>query len=165
MEKIIIAAVADNMAIGRDNALLWHIPADMKYFRRTTTGSPVIMGYRTWLSIGRPLPGRRNIVIARHPLDLPESVVQVSDVGAALAEAEKQAPEKCFIIGGAKTYERTMQAADALYITRVHISVPDADAFFPAIDSGVWEKVSDTVPETDPDSGIKYSFAIYRRKD
>ena len=166
MEKIIIAAVADNLAIGRDNALLWHIPADMKYFRRTTMGGPVIMGYRTWLSIGRPLPGRKNIIITKAPLPAPETVVQVSDEKAALAEAEATvpAPERCFIIGGAKTYGRMMSMADALYITHVHTSIPDADAFFPAIDPAVWRKESETGPETDPESGLRYSFAAYHRR-
>lgn len=166
MEKIIIAAVADNLAIGRDNALLWHIPADMKYFRRTTMGSPVIMGYRTWLSIGRPLPGRKNIIITKAPLSVPETVVQVSDEEAAIAEAAgaDPAPEKCFIIGGAKTYGRMMSVADALYITHVYTSVPDADAFFPATDPAVWIKESGTAPETDPESGLRYSFATYRRR-
>lgn len=166
MEKIIIAAVADNMAIGRDNALLWHITADMKYFRKTTMGCPVIMGYRTWLSIGRSLPGRKNIVITKYPLNVPETVVQVTDEEAAIAEAAMSAPapERCFIIGGAKTYGRTMTIADALYITHVRTSVPDADAFFPPIDPAVWLKESETDPETDPESGLRYSFAIYRRR-
>ena len=87
MQKNIIAAVADNMAIGRDNELLWHISADMKYFRRVTMGCPIIMGYKTWLSIGRPLPGRKNIVITKSDFDAPENVVQVPDVAAALAAA------------------------------------------------------------------------------
>ena len=72
MENYIIAAVADNMAIGRDNELLWHISADMKYFRRVTMGCPIIMGYKTWLSIGRPLPGRKNIVITKSDFDAPD---------------------------------------------------------------------------------------------
>ena len=170
MEKIMIAAVADDLAIGRDNALLWHISADMKYFRRTTMGCPVIMGFRTWESIGRPLPGRLNIVITRHHFDAPDTVLQVPDVASAIAEAEKHlsaagtVPEKCFIMGGAKTYERAMQYADALYITHVHTTVPDADAFFPAIDPAIWEKTSDTDIETDPENGLAYSFAVYRRR-
>ena len=89
MQKNIIAAVADNGAIGRDNELLWHISADMKYFRRTTMGCPVIMGYRTWLSIGRPLPGRKNIVITKSRFEAPEAVAQVPDAAAAIAVAEE----------------------------------------------------------------------------
>ena len=181
MQKNIIAAVADNMAIGRDNELLWHISADMKYFRRVTMGCPIIMGYKTWLSIGRPLPGRRNIVITKSHFDAPESVVQVPDVASAFAAAEEvqvnaaDAQEiqataaqcfagQCFIIGGAKTYERTLAQADKLYITHVHTSVPDADAFFPAIDPAVWTLQSETPPETDPENGLQYSFAVYVRK-
>lgn len=181
MQKNIIAAVADNMAIGRDNELLWHISADMKYFRRVTMGCPIIMGYKTWLSIGRPLPGRRNIVITKSHFDAPESVVQVPDVASAFVAAEEvqvnvaDAQEiqtaaaqgsagQCFIIGGAKTYERTLAQADKLYITHVHTSVPDADAFFPAIDPAVWTLQSETPPETDPENGLQYSFAVYVRK-
>lgn len=161
MEKNIIAAVSDNLAIGRDNQLLWHISADMKYFRKTTTGYPVIMGYKTWLSIGRPLLGRKNIVITKHPFDAPASVIQVPDVEAAFEEA---GPDKCFIIGGAKTYERTLDVADRLYITHVNTEIADADAFFPAIDAAKWEKVSETTPETDSESGLTYSFAVYARR-
>lgn len=181
MQKNIIAAVADNMAIGRDNELLWHISADMKYFRRVTMGCPIIMGYKTWLSIGRPLHGRRNIVITKSHFDAPESVVQVPDVASAFAAAEEvqvnaaAAQEiqtaaaqcsagQCFIIGGAKTYERTLAQADKLYITHVHTSVLDADAFFPAIDPAVWKLQSETPPETDPENGLQYSFAVYVRK-
>lgn len=181
MQKNIIAAVADNMAIGRDNELLWHISADLKYFRRVTMGCPIIMGYKTWLSIGRPLPGRRNIVITKSHFDAPESVVQVPDVASAFAAAQEvqvnaaaaqeiQATAaqcsagQCFIIGGAKTYERTLAQADKLYITQVHTSVPDADAFFPAIDPAVWTLQSETPPETDPENGLQYSFAVYVRK-
>jgi len=181
MQKNIIAAVADNMAIGRDNELLWHISADMKYFRRVTMGCPIIMGYKTWLSIGRPLPGRRNIVITKSHFDAPESVVQVPDVASAFVAAEEvqvnaaaaqeiQATAaqcsagQCFIIGGAKTYERTLAQADKLYITHVHTSVPDADAFFPTIDPSVWTLQSETPPETDPENGLQYSFAVYIRK-
>lgn len=181
MQKNIIAAVADNMAIGRDNELLWHISADMKYLRRVTMGCPIIMGYKTWLSIGRPLPGRRNIVITKSHFDAPESVVQVPDVASAFVAAEEvqvnaaDAQEiqaaaaqcsagQCFIIGGAKIYERTLAQADKLYITHVHTSVPDADAFFPAIDPAVWTLQSETPPETDPENGLQYSFAVYVRK-
>ncbi len=181
MQKNIIAAVADNMAIGRDNELLWHISADLKYFRRVTMGCPIIMGYKTWISIGRPLPGRRNIVITKSHFDAPESVVQVPDVASAFVTAEEvqvnasAAQEiqtaaaqcsagQCFIIGGAKTYERTLAQADKLYITHVHTSVPDADAFFPAIDPAVWTLQSETLPETDPENSLQYSFAVYVRK-
>lgn len=172
MQKNIIAAVADNGAIGRDNELLWHISADMKYFRRTTMGCPVIMGYRTWLSIGRPLPGRKNIVITKSRFEAPEAVAQVPDAAAAIAVAEEtlvnadtqNSEGQCFIIGGAKTYERMLPQADKLYITHVRTSVPDADAFFPDIDPAVWTLESETPAEVDPENGLQYSFAVYSRK-
>lgn len=162
MEINIIAAIADNRAIGRDNQLLWHISADMKYFRKTTVGSPVIMGYRTWLSIGRPLPKRQNIVITKSCFDAPEEVVQVADVEQAIAACGEV--ETCFIIGGAKTYERALERADRLYITHVHTVIPDADAFFPEIDAAVWKQVSCTETETDPENGLEYEFAVYERR-
>ena len=173
MKKYIIAAVADDMAIGRDNELLWHISADMKYFRKTTMGAPVIMGYKTWLSIGRPLPGRRNIVISHAPFEAPESVIQVSDVAQAFAAAAQpmpapadssssgSMPDHCFVLGGAKTYERTLTSADKLYITHVHTVIPGADAFFPAIDPSVWTLQSETPAETDPETGYSYTFSVY----
>ena len=172
MQKNIIAAVADNGAIGRDNELLWHISADMKYFRRTTMGCPVIMGYRTWLSIGRPLPGRKNIVITKSRFEAPETVAQVPDAAAAIAVAEEalvnagtqNGEGQCFIIGGSKTYERMLSQADKLYITHVRTSVPDADAFFPDIDPAVWTLESETPAEVDPENGLQYSFAVYSRK-
>ena len=96
-------------------------------------------------------------------------MVQVPDVAAALAAAaippaDAPVPEKCFIIGGAKTYERTIASADKLYITHVRTFVPDADAFFPAIDPATWHKDSETPLETDPENGLQYSFAVYVRK-
>lgn len=162
MEINIIAAIAGNGAIGRDNQLLWHISADMKYFRKTTVGSPVIMGYRTWLSIGRPLPKRQNIVITKSRFEAPEEVVQVADVEQAIAACGEA--ETCFIIGGAKTYERALDRADRLYITHVHTVISDADAFFPEIDVAVWKQVSCTETETDPENGLEYEFAVYERR-
>ena len=154
MQKNIIAAVADNGAIGRDNELLWHISADMKYFRRTTMGCPVI------------------IVITKSRFEAPETVAQVPDAAAAIAVAEEtlvnagtqNGEGQCFIIGGAKTYERMMSQADKLYITHVRTSVPDADAFFPTIDPAVWALESETPAEVDPENGLQYSFAVYSRK-
>ena len=171
IQKILIAAVAEDWAIGKDNSLLWHIREDMKYFRKTTTGYPVIMGYRTWLSIGRPLPGRANIVITKEPFDVPEGVILVPDIDAAYKAAESvesgilgSTPDNCFVIGGAKTYSRAMQSADAVYLTHINASVPGADAFFPALGPTVWIKESESDPQVDPENNISFSFAIYRRR-
>lgn len=170
MEKCLIVAVADNLAIGKDNALLWHIAEDMKYFRESTTGSPVIMGYMTYKSIGRPLPKRKNIVISVYPWpDAPEGVTVVSTLEEAFREAEMaaDAPEgsdKCFVMGGGYTYRESMQYVDTLYITHVHTTIEDADTFFPEIDPAVFEKTSTSEMKTDPESGYQFEFSIYKRK-
>lgn len=165
MEKCIIVAVADNWAIGRKNTLLWHLPGDMKYFRETTTGAPVIMGWMTYQSIGRPLPKRTNIVISIFPWpDAPKDVIVVE----SLDEAYKKAAEvdnRCFVIGGAYTYAEAMQSADVLYITHVHDSPEDADVFFPVIDPEVWMEEARSPLEIDSESGITYEFVVYRRRE
>lgn len=158
MEKCIIAAVAADGAIGIRGQLPWHISEDLKYFKRVTSGFPVIMGRVTYESIGRPLPGRKNIVITRS--DIP-GVCCVRTPEEAFAAAEPA--EKCFIIGGAQLYGRTLQLADKLYITHVDTAVPGADAFFPEIDAAVWEPETSTPEATDLASGVCYRFTVYRR--
>ncbi|HBH09693.1 MAG TPA: hypothetical protein DDX40_09885 [Rikenellaceae bacterium] len=186
MEKCIIAAIADNGAIGKDNDLLWHIAEDMRYFRRITTGNPVVMGYRTFLSIGRPLPKRENIIIStRQWLEVPvgvkvtgsleeayslaEVAVGGSDVACGETPAEKAAAadgeaRKIFIIGGGETYRRALPSADKLYITHVHTVIDDADTFFPAIDPAIWEVESAIPAATDPETGYTYEFKVYKRR-
>lgn len=168
IEKCIIVAVADNWAIGRKNALLWNLPGDMKYFREQTTGHPVIMGWMTFQSIGRPLPKRKNIVISIFPWpEAPKEVTVVSSLEEAYAAAESgadESPERCFVMGGAYTYAEAMESADTLFITHVHDTVADADAFFPEIDPLIWEEASRSETQTDPASGITYEFTVYKRK-
>ena len=180
MEKCIIAAVADNRAIGRGNSLLWHIPADMKYFRTLTTGSPVIMGRKTFESIGRPLPKRLNIVITRsdmktdgvlaaHSLDEALELAETGEAASALTAGTEagslpgSGPDKCFIIGGGEIYRQAMALADRLYITEVHCAV-EADTFFPEISPEIWEEVSRSERMTDENSGLGFEFVVYRRK-
>ena len=193
MERCIIAAIADNGAIGKDNDLLWHIAEDMRYFRRTTTGNPVVMGYRTFLSIGRPLPKRENIVIStRQWLEVPADVKVAGSLEEAYSLAEKAVvgidvacgethaenadvkgekaaaadgeARKIFIIGGGETYRRALPSADKLYITHVHTVIDDADTFFPAIDPAIWEVESATPSATDPETGYTYEFKVYKRR-
>lgn len=194
MEKCIIAAVADNGAIGKDNDLLWHIAEDMKYFRRTTTGNPVVMGFRTFLSIGRPLPKRVNIVIStRSWADVPEGVIvarsleeayslvekaaksKVNDAAVDVEVSEKKVagsadggretePGRIFIMGGGETYRKALPTADKLYITHVHTAIEDADTFFPVIDPVIWEEESATPSATDPETGYTYEFKVYKRR-
>ena len=153
MTKNLIVAIADNYAIGRKNQLLWHISEDLQYFKKTTTGCPVIMGYMTYLSIGRPLPKRKNIVISIFPWpDAPEGVYAAAGDGDV------------FVMGGGETYRNALPTADKLYITHVHTIIEDADTWFPLIDPAIWEVEKTSEVKTDSESGYPFEFTVYRRK-
>ena len=162
MKKCIIVAVADNMGIGVKGALPWHIADDLKYFKAVTRGYPVIMGRTTYFSIGRPLPGRKNIVLNLGGDPIPE-VTCVYSFEEAYAEAAKAGTDKCFIIGGASVYRAALPDMDRLYITHVHTEVKDADTFFPAIDPAVWTRISTSETHTDPETGFEFDIAVYER--
>lgn len=177
MERCIIAAVADNGAIGKDNDLLWHIAEDMRYFRRTTVGNPVVMGYRTFISIGgKPLPKRDNIVISTRSWDdVPSGVKVAGGLEEAYSLAENAAgpagsqvavPDepRVFIMGGGETYRKALPTVDKLYITHVHTEIKDADTFFPEIDPAIWEVISSEPAATDPETGFSYEFTVYGRR-
>lgn len=174
MEKCIIVAVADNYAIGKSNSLLWHISEDMKYFRATTSGCPVIMGYMTFKSIGgKPLPKRDNIVISFFPWhDKPEGVKVAGSLEEAFELAENglkaagnDAPDaKVFVIGGGKTYRKALPSADKLYITHVHADIEDADTYFPLIDKGIWKIESQSEEKIDSETGYRFNFTVYARR-
>ena len=141
-----IAAMARNRIIGRDNKMPWHLPEDLKYFRATTWGKPIIMGRKTFDSLGRPLPGRANIVISRQPGLLIPGVQVVSDIDQALAlarhQAELDAVDEIMIIGGGNIYEQCLDLADRLYLTRVELE-PDGDAWFPEVVDAQWRLVNE----------------------
>ena len=163
-ERAIIVAVADDGAIGKKNTIPWHIREDMRFFRRTTTGNTVIMGWKTFLSLGcRPLPSRTNIVISTHGMPDPVEGVIFAD---SLADAfGKASPEgKVFVMGGAKTYVGAMDMVDTLYVTEVHTTVPDADTFFPKVDLSMWQETGSSELRTDPENGLAYRFVVYKRK-
>ena len=163
MEKSIIAAVSDNGAIGTDNRMPWHISEDLKYFKRITSGGTVIMGRKTFLSIGKPLPGRTNIVITRgNGEGLPEGADIASSIQEAFSKAESYG-KPCFVIGGGEIYRQALQYADTLYITHVHTVIPDADTFFPDIPDSQWEKGTSSGTMTDPESGLRFEFTVYHR--
>ena len=168
MEKCIIVAIADNNAIGRANALLWHISEDLKFFRRTTSGSPVIMGRKTFESIGRPLPKRTNIVVSRG-FDAPEGVVVVPSLEEAYRAAKAAIPDeigdtRCFVIGGGQIYAQALCNADRLIVTHVHTVIEDADTFFPAIDPSIWQVASRSEMLHDDESGFDFEFVEYIRR-
>ena len=156
----IIAAVAENRAIGIHNRLPWHLPADLKYFRNKTLGHHVIMGRKNYQSIGKPLPQRTNIVITRDPgFDAPGCVV-VNSIDAALAAADGD-PE-VFIIGGAGIYAQSLPFADRLYLTLVHHSF-EGDTYFPELEWAQWKEISKEFHEPDERNPYPYTFVVLDR--
>ena len=163
MQKNIIVTIADNNAIGKDNELLWHISEDLRFFRRTTLGWPVIMGRKTFESIGRALPGRVNVVISRG-FTTGEDVEVVGSLEEAFATAESTNLEKCFVMGGGQIYAQALAVADRLVVTHVHTVIEDADTFFPPIDPQVWAVSSRSELFTDEETGYTFEFVEYIKK-
>lgn len=158
-----IAAIGDDRAIGVRGNMPWHISGDLRYFKRVTLGCPVIMGRTTYESLGRPLPGRKNIVLTgRDASSFPEGVVTARSLGEAY-EACGDA-ERCFVIGGASVYAAAIDSMDKLYITHIHTVVVDADAYFPQINSYIWQMESRSETFTDPECGCEYEFAVYAKR-
>ncbi len=150
--------------MGRNNALPWHMPADLRFFKNTTMGKPVIMGRKTWDSMGRPLPGRQNIVLSTQPgLSLPDGVKHFQDVDTALAWLEAQGATDVFIIGGGRIFGQTMHRVDKMYITRIHTAVPDADVFFPDVDHTHWKLTWSEAHTADEKNVHNYTFELYER--
>ncbi|MDR1552187.1 MAG: dihydrofolate reductase [Prevotellaceae bacterium] len=157
----IIVAIAANNAIGKNNNLLWHISADLKYFKKITSEHTVIMGKNTWLSLPvKPLPERKNIIISQTLNLNEENVFVVCSVQDAIDICDENSEN--FIIGGASIYEQFLHVASKLYITKIHQSF-DADVFFPNIDANKFTIESQSQVFTDEKSGLQYSFLIYKR--
>ena len=159
----IIVAVSEDLGIGKDNELLWHISEDLKRFKRLTSGNAVIMGKKTWESLPRkPLPGRKNIVLTDDPEEVIENALTAYSIDDALGRCGKE--EDIFIMGGGSVYRQFIPLADRLYITHVHKRSP-ADVYFPEIDPVIWE-VIEKEEFTDPAiTDIPYSYVIYGRRD
>lgn len=156
----IVVAMDERGAIGREGGLPWRLPEDLRRFKALTLGKPIVMGRRTWDSIGRPLPGRLNIVVSRHRgLELADATV-VASVAQALAVAG-DVPEVC-IIGGAEIYRLALPMADVLHVTRVHATIA-ADTFFPAIAPEQWTEVAREEHPADERHAHAYSFVELRR--
>lgn len=172
----VIVAVDLNNAIGCKNALLWHISQDLKYFKSVTASHPVIMGKNTYRSIGRPLPGRRNIVVSGKGLAREEVQKALSAIKPgsntsfeqcanleALVKSAKESEEEYFVMGGGQLYNALFSHADRLYVTRIHAAAAEADTYFPAIDERQWQAVSDSGKIHDQENDIDFSFIIYNR--
>lgn len=161
----LIVAVADNGVIGRRGQLPWHLPLDLQHFKRLSLGHPVVMGRRTFESIGRPLPGRANIIITRQAdwtapgCDVTHSLAQALEVAAA-----KPGGEVICVIGGGEIYQAALPAADVVYLTEVHHAVPDGDAFFPPLPAAEWREESRECHEADEKHAFPFSFVTLRRR-
>ncbi len=161
-EIALIAAVAEQGAIGRDQQLLCHLPNDLKHFKELTLGHTVVMGRRTFESLPKgALPNRTNIVLTHNPGLSWQGVTAVHSLDEVLAACHE---EVLFIMGGATLYRETIGIADVLYITHIHHTFEDADTFFPDIDSEVWEAVDTQAMPVDEKHAYPYTFVTYRRK-
>lgn len=162
----LIAALGENRVIGVDNSMPWHLPGDFKYFKATTLGKPIIMGRKTWDSLGRPLPGRLNIVVSRQTDLVLEGAEVYPSLAAAVARAEEwaleQGADELMLIGGAQLYSQGLEQADRLYLTRVALS-PEGDAWFPAFDLDQWQLVSD-VPNPPEGDKPTYRFEVWEKR-
>lgn len=159
MTVTIVVAIAENYAIGKNNQLLWHMPADLKHFKQITSGHTVIMGRKTYDSVGKPLPNRRNIIITRQEITIPGCEV-VTSVEEALELCADE--EEVFIVGGAEIYKLAMNKTDRIYLTIIHHSF-DADTFFPEIDYMEWKEVSREDHTADEKHKYAYSFIKLER--
>jgi dihydrofolate reductase len=158
----IIVAVSEDLGIGRNNELLWHISEDLKRFKKLTYGKTVIMGKKTWESLPRrPLPGRKNIVLSDIPGDAFEGAITAYSIKDSLDKCEGDSD--IFIIGGGSIYKQFMPLADRLYITLVHRKT-DADVYFPEIDPAVWKVVYEERYDPGKSEGLPYTYYIYDRK-
>lgn len=154
----IIAAVSQNNVIGKDNKLIWHLPADMQFFKQTTMGHTLIMGRKTFESFGKPLPGRKSIVVTRQKDWNFNGVTAVNSLQAAIDTAPKN--EEVFIIGGSEVYKQAMPLCNKMYLTVIHHDFK-GDAFFPEVDFSEWKLVKDDYNQSDEKNHYCYSFRTY----
>ncbi|WP_428330676.1 dihydrofolate reductase [Mucilaginibacter sp.] len=159
MTLTIVVAISENHAIGKDNKLLWYLPNDLKHFKDITSGHTVIMGRKTYESVGKPLPKRRNIIVTRQNIHI-EGCEVVSSIEAAVALCKHEA--EAFIVGGAEIYKQAMHLTDRIYLTIVHKTF-EADTFFPEINAQEWNEVLREDHEPDEKNSIPYSFITYQR--
>ncbi len=157
----IVVAIGENRGIGSNNQMLWHLPKDLKHFKEITSGHPVIMGRKTFESIGKPLPNRTNIVISRKSDWFEEGVLIVGSIKEAIKFAKK-IDEDIFIIGGGNIYKQTMDITDKIELTTVQANI-EADTFFPEIDEKIWKKVSQVCHEKDEKNPYDFCFETYAR--
>jgi len=163
----LVWAMARNRVIGRNNALPWHLPEDLKFFKRVTMGKPIIMGRKTWESIGRPLPGRCNIVISRNQDFKADGIAAVSSLQQAISLAGqislRDGVDEVCVIGGAEIYHQALPLADRLYLTQVHADV-EGDTFFPEFDLSQWQEVEREDFSASSANPCDYSFLVLEKR-
>jgi len=161
MDITLIAAVAENNAIGKGNKMLWHLPDDFRYFRRNTLGHSVVMGRKTFESIGKPLPERRNIVLSRRADWVAEGVDVANSVDDVLAYCRDE--RDVFVIGGADLYRQMLPLAQRILLTRVHAR-PDGDAFFPEIHEAEWALTQQEQHPRDEKHALDFTFELWEKR-
>ncbi len=161
MKISLIVAMATNRAIGLKNEMPWHLSADLKKFKTITMGSPIVMGRKTYESIGRPLPGRTNIIISRNNAYQQPGCEVFNNIDKAIAACQKY--NEIFVIGGATLYESMLEVADNLYLTEIHKQL-DGDTFFPAIKKSEWLEIEREDILTDPSVDFNYSFVKLEKR-
>ncbi len=162
MKVSVIVAMAANRAIGLDNQMPWHLSADLKKFKQITMGSPILMGRKTFESIGRPLPGRKNIIISRNADYQQQGCEVFNSIDAAFAACSQL--DEIFVIGGATFYQAVLERADLLYLTEIHKTFP-ADTYFPEFDLADWREIAREDIDNDPAVDFSYSFLTLERID
>lgn len=167
MKLSLIVATANNNAIGRNNELPWHLPQDLKYFKSVTLGKPVIMGRKTFESIGKPLPGRTNIVVTRQKdwkfagVLVAKSVEEALEIGQQFRNEQDNLAEEIMVIGGAEIYRHALPIANRVYLTRIDADVSNADAYFPELPSTQWKLTSEI--SGDNDANLKHKFLVFEK--
>jgi dihydrofolate reductase len=159
----ILVAFDENRVIGKNNALIWHLPADLQRFKALTTGHVIIMGRKTYESIGRPLPNRTTIAITRQAEFKPEGIITVNSMDEAILKAKSISREDIYIVGGAEIYQLSLSHADQIFVTQLH-DIFDGDTYFPEIPTDTWEVVARERGITDEKNKFQYSFLTYQRK-
>ncbi len=159
----ILVAFDENRVIGKNNALIWHLPADLKRFKALTTGHVIIMGRKTYESIGRPLPNRTTVVISRQQDLKIEGVILAHSVEEAILKAKSISRDDIFIVGGAEIYQLSLPLADQILVTQLH-DIFEGDAFFPEISPAIWEVAEQERGVTDEQNAYQFSYITYARK-
>jgi len=162
MQIILIAAFTDNRVLGKDNQLIWHLPEDLKNFKRLTSGHPIIMGRKTYESLGKPLPNRTNIIITRNTDYQAAGCVVTTSLSEALEKAAQTGTDKAFVIGGGEIYTQALPLANLMYLTHVHTTL-EGDTFFPEFSASEWECAESQHFERDEKHAYAFDIVTWQR--